>query len=520
MRAELGGPILTAATLIALWYLSSGPFALPGPIAVGLLVTVASSLMGGWRSGLISAAMVIGYAVLCYGYHGASAELVWAGASQVLVLAMGAPAVALAVGAWRQNVGRTTSYLESSYERLARRHAELEAKRAQLERQIAKLTAQRDAMGRRLRRARVFVDAMDRLWDGVLVADRFRRIRYANAAAASIYGVPESELNGRGLDTLCVPPGPHTSTRCYDGNGDGWAGETVHQRADGSPVPVHVTQVVTRRSDGQPMAFVLIVRDRTEARRVQAQLMESEKLATVGGLVSGVAHELNNPLSAITNFAQLMLLDESDGARREMIELIVRESRRAGEIVRNLLSFSRNSDRARRLVQVEEIVRRTLALRAYDHRRNKIDVAVSLDPELPEIWADPNQLQQVLLNLVVNAEHAIGRQGTITIRGRSVDDGWIELDVADTGPGIPENVRPHIFTPFFTTKADGQGTGLGLPISRDIIERHGGTVEVLDEPGGGACFRIRLPVGPESAAQAEKPEPAAIHAARLDGVQA
>jgi len=268
------------------------------------------------------------------------------------------------------------------------------------------------------------------------------------------------------------------------------------------------------------MAFVLIVRDRTEARRVQAQLMESEKLATVGGLVSGVAHELNNPLSAITNFAQLMLLDESDGARREMIELIVRESRRAGEIVRNLLSFSRNSDRARRLVQVEEIVRRTLALRAYDHRRNKIDVAVSLDPELPEIWADPNQLQQVLLNLVVNAEHAIGRQGTITIRGRSVDDGWIELDVADTGPGIPENVRPHIFTPFFTTKADGQGTGLGLPISRDIIERHGGTVEVLDEPGGGACFRIRLPVGPESAAQAEEPEPAAIHAARLDGVQA
>lgn len=509
LRAELGGPLLTAAVLIAVWLLSNTPFALPSPVGVGLVVTAVSSLIGGWRPGLISAAMVVGYGVLVHVAPGASAELSWGGVGRVLVLAVAAPAVALAVGVWRRRLTRKVADLEAAYERLAGRHAEGEAKRAELERRVAELSGHRDVLARRLRRARVFVDAMDRLWDGVLVADRCGRIRYANEAAASIYGIARQELVGRGLESLYAPGGPDSPRRrCAEGGEDGWAGETVHQRADGTPVPVHVTEVVTRRPGGEPMAYVLIVRDRTESRRVQAQLMESEKLATVGGLVSGVAHELNNPLSAISNFAQLMLLDESDGSRQEMIELIARESRRAGEIVRNLLSFSRGSDQDRRFVRLDEVVRRTLTLRAYEQRRNRIDVSVSLEPGLPEIWADPNQIQQVLLNLVINAEHAIGRRGRITIRARPIDGAWVELEVADNGPGIPESVRPHVFTPFYTTKGADRGTGLGLPISREIIERHGGSVDVRNEPNGGACFRVRLPIDPEAATPLRMPGPA------------
>src|SRR5690606_6552691 len=189
------------------------------------------------------------------------------------------------------------------------------------------------------------------------------------------------------------------------------------------------------------------------------QLMESDRLALVGGLVSGVAHELNNPLGAIGNFAELLLGGELDEESREMVETIAREALRAGEIVRNLLGFARRAEGTREQVALGEIVTRTLALRAYDQRRQRIEAALDLPADLPAVWADANQIQQVLLNLVVNAEQAIGVDGRIAIPGREVG-GAVELAVEDSGPGISADALPHLFSPFFTTKPAGTGTGL------------------------------------------------------------
>jgi two-component system NtrC family sensor kinase len=344
------------------------------------------------------------------------------------------------------------------------------------------------------RRSRLLVAAMSRMPAAVLIADAGGAVRYANRAAATLCGDPHPrDLLGRGLDELFASKLP-LAVRARLAAGarpEDWSGELLLQRRDGTLVPVHVTCVSVGR-DGRAPGTVLIVRDLTREKREQAQLMESDRLALIGGLVSGVAHELNNPLGAIGNFAELLLAGELDPDSREMVETIGREAVRAGEIVRNLLGFARRNEGVRQEVSLSDVVKRTLSLRVYDQRKNRIEVDLDLPPDLPTVWGNANQLQQVLLNLVVNAEQAIGCDGRIVIRGRAAGD-MVELAVEDTGPGIPEEVRPHLFTPFFTTKPPGTGTGLGLAISRRILDAHGGTIEASDAEGGGARFTIRLP---------------------------
>jgi len=344
------------------------------------------------------------------------------------------------------------------------------------------------------RRSRLLVAAMSRMPAAVLIADAGGAVRYANRAAATLCGDPHPrDLLGRGLDELFASKLP-LAVRARLAAGarpEDWSGELLLQRRDGTLVPVHVTCVSVSRN-GRAPGTVLIVRDVTSEKREQAQLMESDRLALIGGLVSGVAHELNNPLGAIGNFAELLLAGELDPDSREMVETIGREAVRAGEIVRNLLGFARRNEGVRQEVSLGDVVKRTLSLRVYDQRKNRIEVDLDLPPDLPMVWGNANQLQQVVLNLVVNAEQAIGRDGRIVIRGRA-DGDMVELAVEDTGHGIPEEVRPYLFTPFFTTKPAGTGTGLGLAISRRIVDAHGGTIEASDAESGGARFTIRLP---------------------------
>ncbi|HEX7090295.1 MAG TPA: ATP-binding protein [Longimicrobiales bacterium] len=356
-------------------------------------------------------------------------------------------------------------------------------------------SVRRAAEAKRLgRRSRLLVAAMSRMRAAVLIADGAGAVRYANRAAAMLYGDPRArDLLGRELDELFAPELPaavRARIAAAAPHAD-WTGELLLQRRDGTLVPVHVTCVAVRR-DGRAPGTVLIVRDVTSEKREQAQLLESDRLALIGGLVSGVAHELNNPLGAIGNFAELLLDAELDADSREMVQTIGREAARAGEIVRNLLGFARRSEEVREELALGDVVKRTLALRVYDQRKNRIEVELDLPPDLPPVWGNANQLQQVLLNLVVNAEQAIGRDGRIAIRGRAAGH-MVELAVEDTGPGIPREVRPHLFSPFFTTKPAGTGTGLGLAISRRIVDAHGGTIEASDPEGGGARFTIRLP---------------------------
>ena len=242
-----------------------------------------------------------------------------------------------------------------------------------------------------------------------------------------------------------------------------------------------------------------ILRDVTDEQRLAEQLLQQEKLVAVGQLVSGVAHELNNPLAAVMAFAQLLLASPTGltDELREAVETIHREARRAAKIVSSLLTFARQQPAERAASQLNDIVTDTLELRRYALRTAGVEVALELDPRLPLTWADPFQLQQVILNLVTNAEHALGEiAGDRSIRIRTAvehNGSQLVIAVSDNGPGVPREQVDRIFNPFYTTKPVGQGTGLGLSISDGIIREHGGRIRVNSNPGDGATFIVELP---------------------------
>ena len=268
-------------------------------------------------------------------------------------------------------------------------------------------------------------------------------------------------------------------------------------------------------------AAVVIVRDVTEERLMQERLLQSEKMVSVGQLVSGVAHELNNPLTGITGFAQLLLARDLDDEMKRDVETIYGEAERASKIVQNLLSFARRKRAEKEPADLNVLVERVLELRTYDFRVKNMDLELDLDPDLPKTMVDANQIQQVFLNVVINAEQAMrsaNSHGTLRVRSRREGD-VIRFTFQDDGPGMsPETLR-RIFDPFFTTKETGEGTGLGLTISYGIIDDHGGRIWA-ESAGRGTTFTIELPVveggaRPAGPVEAEPEEPAAPGSAIL-----
>jgi two-component system NtrC family sensor kinase len=257
-------------------------------------------------------------------------------------------------------------------------------------------------------------------------------------------------------------------------------------------------------------AAVVILRDVTEERLMQERLLQSEKMVSVGQLVSGVAHELNNPLTGIMGFAQLLLARELDDRTRQDVETIYGEAERASKIVQNLLSFARRKRAEKELANLNLLLERVLELRSYDLRVKNIEVELDLDPKLPATMVDADQVQQVFLNLIINAEQAMlaaNGRGTLTVRSRREKEA-MRLVVQDDGPGMTSETLRRIFDPFFTTKQAGEGTGLGLTISYGIIDEHGGRIWAESQPGKGTTFVIELPVvrGPERRLEVEQEE--------------
>jgi two-component system NtrC family sensor kinase len=243
---------------------------------------------------------------------------------------------------------------------------------------------------------------------------------------------------------------------------------------------------------------------RSQTRMVQERLLQSEKMSSVGQLVSGVAHELNNPLTGIMGFAQLLLLRKDiDEAAHKQIETIYAEADRASKIVSNLLTFARRRKPQKEPSDINTLIERVLELRNYDLRVRNIDVQMDLEPELPQTMADANQLQQVFLNIVINAEQAMRTdvgEGVLRIATRT-DGQSVLVSFRDSGPGMSAETVRRIFDPFFTTKDAGEGTGLGLTISYGIIEEHGGRIWADSERGKGTTFHIELPIVVGAAAQ-------------------
>ena len=248
-------------------------------------------------------------------------------------------------------------------------------------------------------------------------------------------------------------------------------------------------------ADGKPTGVIISVHDITVEKKLEQQIIQTERLAAMGQMIGGFAHELNNPLTSIMGMTELLKDAEKNESTQKQLGILHQQARRAAEIVQNLMYFARPPAPGRSPVNLTELIERTLHLQAYALRKGNITVDFLQETTLPAVMADPNQLMQVFLNLILNAEQAIREsreKGTIRIRaGRRPDSVWVTFQ--DDGPGIASDILPHIFDPFFTTKRPGRGTGLGLSICKTVLREHAGNIEASTGPDGGAVFTITLP---------------------------
>jgi PAS domain S-box-containing protein len=276
------------------------------------------------------------------------------------------------------------------------------------------------------------------------------------------------------------------------------------RRVDGAAVWVEVTARADPAAEEGLIHVEALVRDVSERKKLDdqsrdlyQQLLQAEKMAALGQTISGVAHELNNPLATILSWAERLSERALDDHSRRGVDVILAESERAARIVRNLLTFARKRQSTRAMIDLNHVVRETLALRTYEQRLSNIDVVTALAAGLPQVFADSHQIQQVLLNLVINAEQAMvstnGRGSLVVRTWHDIDRDAVVLEVTDDGPGISAEMRGKIFDPFFTTKEVGKGTGLGLTVAYAIVQEHGGRIRV-EERAQGASFLVELPV--------------------------
>jgi signal transduction histidine kinase/ActR/RegA family two-component response regulator len=349
------------------------------------------------------------------------------------------------------------------------------------------------------------LSVLDSVAAGVVLISLSGRLRFFNARFGQYFGLDRRQLQSLetfgDLEELVAP-----RFRAPEGFGSPWK-----QFIAGEDQPGHDELEMVRPSrrvlerfarpvvdrDGLRVGWLELFYDVTGERQIQSKLLQTEKMAAVGQLVSGIAHELNNPLTSIMGYAQLLLGHGLNSSQFSEAGKVFREAERARRIVKNLLYFARENEPERTRVDLNEIVERTLALRSYELKVEDILIERDLAPDLPETMADPYQLQQVVLNLLINAEQALLQdrgKGRVCIRTRPAEGSRISIEVSDDGPGIPREIVSRIFDPFFTTKPAGLGTGLGLSIVYGIVKQHDGEVTVENQPGGGARFVVELPV--------------------------
>lgn len=348
---------------------------------------------------------------------------------------------------------------------------------------------------------------MDHAVDAIISIDLLGTITGFNHAAEVLFGYSFAEVVGHNIRLLMPEP--------YRGEHDGYLKrylETGERRIigigrkvdavkkDGTVFPIDLA--VSEALVGNERVFTGIIRDLTEQRALMARLTLAERLAAIGELAAGIAHEVNNPVNAMINCAQLILDGDTD---KSLCEDIISEGNRIASIVSNLLNFARDHAEQVRPTRVIDVIDRSLALLGRRFQKQGVEVLVEEVGETPKALVRPQQLQQVILNLIVNARDALLERSTqpqkqIQIRIAALgpsDAERVEIRVRDNGPGIPESMRRRIFEAFFTTKKNRGGTGLGLSVSREIVEAHGGELTVESEPDVFTEFRVLLPAARE-----------------------
>ncbi|MGH7528689.1 MAG: hybrid sensor histidine kinase/response regulator, partial [Gemmatimonadales bacterium] len=343
---------------------------------------------------------------------------------------------------------------------------------------------------------RSWQEVVDAISPAICIVDRGGRIRRANRAFADLVNAPPAGLIGRPWQAFVPPEWATDLQRALDQQG---AGREVDLRTGDRSYAVTAVPI----SSTDRSAIVLLFDDQTERRRLQDQLIQSEKLSAIGQLIAGIAHDLNNPLASVVGFADyLSEVPHVPSTLQEPLTVIREEAERASGIVKNLLGFARKQDHQRRPTALKPLLDATFLLLRNQLMAHRVEARLEVEADLPMPDVDPNQIQQVFVNLINNAAQAIastGRPGTIEVRARRWLDG-VAIDVADDGPGMSEGLASQVFEPFFTTKPEGEGTGLGLSISQGIVREHGGRIMLATEEGTGSTFTVQLPLATRPAA--------------------
>jgi two-component system cell cycle sensor histidine kinase/response regulator CckA len=339
---------------------------------------------------------------------------------------------------------------------------------------------------------------LDAARDAMTVRELDSRVRYWNRGAEELFGWTADEVAGRSARELLFPdPRAYDSRTAEVLRSGHWTGELTQRRRDGSLIVVDCRWQLLRDQEGRPSAIFAVESDITEYRKSEEERYRAQRMESLGTLAGGIAHDLNNVLTPVLMAAQLLLAEEPDERKRELLASVEAAAQRGAGLIRRVLSFAKGDEGQRRVVSVDALVGE-LAAFCREAMPKAVEVSVEVPEALPAVLGDPTQLMQVLVNLVTNARDAMpagGRLGIEAAVSRSSGGaaGEVVLSICDTGSGMDEAVSSRIFEPFFSTKDPGLGTGLGLPTSAAIVRAHGGRIEVESAIGVGSCFRVHLP---------------------------
>ncbi len=334
--------------------------------------------------------------------------------------------------------------------------------------------------------------------DLILVIDLDERYTFVSSRVRDLLGCASEDLLGKKMGE--TEPSSAEMAELYreviGGDGNPKSAEYGVRHRDGSERTMRASASQFFDADSRLAGAIISLRDITMEKKFEQQVIQSERLAAMGAMIGGVAHELNNPLTSILGFSQLLQESQATDSARKQMATLEQEARRAAEIVRNLTYFATPPTPGKTRVNLSDIVERTLNLRAYSLRKSGITVDFARENGLASAQGDPHQLMQVFLNLTLNAEQAMREEherGTLRIRmGRNGNSVWVSFQ--DNGPGIPPEILGSIFDPFYTTKRPGRGTGLGLSICKAVMKEHNGSIEAANVAEGGAVFTVTVPM--------------------------